>query len=119
MTFLSSRAFKIHIAALSVVLAATTGFGQDTRARLEGVVREGSEPVVGALALANDYESVWQMKTNSAGEFSFYVPSGCYDVLLSSPLFHPEVKRVCVQAGEVKKLSIKVKRETAPRLPLS
>jgi hypothetical protein len=119
MTLPFSRTFGSCIAAFAGVLLATTAFGQEVRARLEGIVREGSKPVVGALAVADNYESVWQMKTDAAGGFSFYVPSGCYDVLLSSRFFHPSVKRVCVHAGEVKKLSIKVKREAVPRLPMS
>ncbi len=117
MTFSSSRKW---IAAFAVVLTATTAFGQDTRARIEGIVKEGSKPVAGVLAVANNYESVWSMKTNTQGEFSFYLPPGCYDVLLSSPLFHPKVKRLCIDSrGGVKKLSVKLSREASPRLPLS
>ena len=119
MNFPPLKIFLRPIAAIAIALTATSGFGQRTLARLEGEVKDGSKPVVGALALANDYQSVWQMKTDSAGQFSFYVPAGCYDVLLSSPWFHPQVKRVCVEAGKAKKLSIKLKRESRPRFPLS
>jgi hypothetical protein len=103
----------------TVLLVAHAASAQDGRARLEGAVNDGTKPVVGALAIANDYQSVWQMKTDPKGEFSFFVPAGCYDVLLSSPLFHPSVKRVCVASGEVKKLQIKLKREASPKLSLS
>jgi hypothetical protein len=114
-----TRTFLRCSAGFAVVLAVLPTTAQDTRARLEGIVEDGSKPAVGVLALVNDYESVWHMKTNSQGEFSFFVPSGCYDVLLSSQSFHPAVKRICLESGEVKRLSIKLKREVSVRAPLS
>ena len=119
MAIRSARPSKCLIVLFIAVLAISTASAQKIQSRLEGVVRDGAKPVVGALAVMNDYESVWHMKTNAAGEFSFIMPSGCYDVLISSPLFHPSVKRFCVKSGDVKKLSIKLKREAAPRIPLS
>ena len=104
---------------LFIVLAISAASAQRIQARLEGVVTDGAKPVIGTLAVMNDYESVWQVKTDAAGEFSFIMPTGCYDVLISSPLFHPSVKRICVKSGDVKKLSIKLKRESAPKFPPS
>jgi hypothetical protein len=104
---------------LPIVLVAIGGTGQERRARLDGIAKEGSQPVAGVLAVVNDYETVWQMKTDEHGAFSFFVPSGCYDMLLSSPFFKPKVKRFCVSSGEVKKLSIRLTRASAVRLPLS
>lgn len=104
-------------ALLTIVFLQTAAVGQ-SRAGLEGVAKHGSQPIGGALAVANDYGSVWHVLTDGKGQFSFSVPAGCYDVLISSALYHPEVKRVCVREGEVKKLSFTLKRETNPKLSL-
>lgn len=106
-SYMQSRAVVV----LAVVLYAMSAAGQDARARLEGTVREGSKPFSRALLIATDGESVWHTKIESNGEFQLFVPQGCYDLVLSSRHFHAKTKHLCVQAGEVKKLSFKVKTE--------
>jgi|tagenome__1003787_1003787.scaffolds.fasta_scaffold20150275_1 hypothetical protein len=96
---------------LLLIVSAHFATGQETRARLEGAVKDGSKPFSGALVLATDSESVWHIKTDAKGEFALFVPSGCYDVMLSSHFFNPKTKHFCVQAGEAKKLSFKVRVE--------
>lgn len=92
-----------------MIFTAYFATGQETRARIEGVVKEDSKPFSGALVLATDSESVWQIKTDATGEFALFVPSGCYNVMLSSQYFDAKTKRLCLQAGEVKKLTFKVR----------
>jgi hypothetical protein len=103
--------FSRCAALLVLIVNAQFATGQETRARLEGVVKNGSRPFSGALVLATDSESVWHIKTDAKGEFALFVASGCYDVMLSSHYFNPKTKHLCVQAGEVKKLSFKVRIE--------
>ncbi len=107
-----SRISSRCIAVLAIVLAAIPALGQDPYAKLEGVVKAGSKPVEGALAIATNSDSVWQIKTDEQGEFALLVPSGCYDVIVSSHYFRAKTRHLCVTSGEVKKLSFKVRIET-------
>lgn len=109
----SSRCIRT-ISVISVILCALCATAQKPLAKVEGVVKEGGKPFTQAFLIATDSEVVWTTKTDAQGEFMLFLPSGCYDLILTSQYFPPKTKQLCIQSGQSKKFTFKVRKEYAP-----